>query len=89
VLRATRAQRNEFVSDLMKKPTRLEQVPRGLIVRFWENNHGVPGWKEDYLPGGKFIVQEQQLSSHQPRPSREKTLPSILALSLEAFVPMR
>lgn len=47
---ATRSQRNAFVSDIMKKPENLDQVNRGLIVRYWDGNHDVPGERNYYLP---------------------------------------
>ena len=53
LVQATREQRNEYVSDIMKKPATLDEVNRDLIIRYWESHNGVPGEKEDYLPGGK------------------------------------
>lgn len=54
LVQATREQRNEYVSDTLKKPENLGMVNRDLITRCWDSNHGVPGNRDDYLPGGKF-----------------------------------
>lgn len=54
IIQANRQQRNEYVSDLFNKPETLEKVKRSLITRHWKGNHEIPGYREDYLPGGKF-----------------------------------
>lgn len=59
VVQATRLQRNQFVSDTLKKPETLDKIDRSLITRYWDKNHGVPGREEDYLPGGKYSEKRQ------------------------------
>lgn len=54
VLAAKRSDRNQFVSDALKKPDCLAKLNREIITRYWDSNRGIPGKKEDYLPGGKF-----------------------------------
>lgn len=49
ILEATREQRNAYVSDDMKKPENLKDLKTSVLVRYWDNNTGVPGKKEDYL----------------------------------------
>jgi len=53
ITNATREQRNEYVSEELKKPVSLDKSNRDLITRYWKHNYGVPGEKEDYLKGGK------------------------------------
>lgn len=57
ITEATRSQRNQFVSDIMKKPEALDKVKRDLITRYWDKNRGVPGKEEDFLSGGTFYEQ--------------------------------
>ena len=52
MIEATRQQRNEWVSSIMRKPEALDEVDRQLVLRFWEKNENVPGEKEDYQSGG-------------------------------------
>lgn len=51
---ATHLERNAWASPMMQKPARLEDVPNMHILRYFESNRGVPGEREDYLPGGKY-----------------------------------
>ena len=53
ILQATRVQRNEYVSDILKKPATLAELDRTLITRYWDNNNGIPGTKADYVDEGK------------------------------------
>ena len=53
ITEATPSQRNEYVSDIMKKPETLDKVNRELITRYWDSNNSVPGVVEDYLSGNK------------------------------------
>ncbi|GEM_PF-3786350 len=48
ILQATRAQRNAYISKTLRKPASLDKLDRELILRYWDNNRGVPGKKEDY-----------------------------------------
>lgn len=52
IAQATREQRNAWVSSVMRKPERLDQVDGKLVTRFWDKNDNVPGKKEDYLSEG-------------------------------------
>ena len=54
LVEATSSERNEFVSDIMKKTETLNGLNREVITKYWDSNHGVPGKLEDYQIGGKY-----------------------------------
>ena len=53
---ASTADRNEYVSDIMKKPETLDGLRRDVLTRYWDNNNGVPGELADYQEGGKYYT---------------------------------
>jgi hypothetical protein len=60
IVRASRMQRNVWVSDIMKKPKSLGQVNPSLITRYWEKNENIPGEKEDYLADGGDLPKHRK-----------------------------
>lgn len=55
ITEATTLQRNQFVSDVLKKTNTLSELDRSLITRYWDNNRDVPGTIKDYQEGGVYF----------------------------------